>query len=187
MRRPTREAIERIAEQLLDKLGIDEAPVDVQTVAERLGYEVIFERFTSDLSGTLIRDKDGTVTIGINSFHAHVRQRFSIAHEIGHAELHATRHAVNESLVYVDPPGPMVLFRDGRAAEGKHSDEIDANRFAASLLMPRPFIREEASKLLERTPGASEAQIVEALADTFRVSTQAMRYRLVNLGVMEPE
>jgi Zn-dependent peptidase ImmA (M78 family) len=176
-----------MAEQLLDDLGIDEAPVDVEEVARRIGYEVIFERFASELSGTVIQDEDGSITIGINSFHAPVRQRFSIAHEIGHAKLHASEAPRTESLVYVDPPGPKVLFRDGRASEGKHRDEIDANRFAASLLMPRSFIRDEASRILERMPSAGEADIVESLAQAFLVSTQATRYRLVNLGVMEPE
>lgn len=187
MRRPTREAIERIAEGILEENEIDEAPIDVEHLARELGYEVVFDTFPGDLSGTLIRDDDGSITIGINSFHAEVRQRFSIAHEIGHAHLHVQPKVLNDSLVYVDPPGPTVLFRDGRAAEGRHTEEIDANRFAASLLMPRPFIRDEALEIVERSPGLSESQTVDALATRFNVSTQAMRYRLVNLGVMEPD
>lgn len=187
MRRPTREAIERIAEDILERHGIDRAPVDVEGLAREMGYEVVFDRFPGDLSGTLIRDDDGSITVGINSFHHEVRQRFSIAHEIGHAHLHVQPKALNQSLVYVDPPGPTVLFRDGRAAEGRHSEEIDANRFAASLLMPRPFIRREALDIVERSPGLGEGRTVEALATRFNVSEQAMRYRLVNLGVMEPD
>jgi Zn-dependent peptidase ImmA (M78 family) len=181
----TREKIEREVEELLATLDVVAPPVDVEAIARHLDYQVVFEHFRGNLSGTLIRQPDGSVTIGINSYHALVRQRFSIAHEIGHARMHLPEQA-GEKLVYVDPPSPQVLFRDEMSASGTNRQEIDANRYAASLLMPRDFIGVTARALLSQNSAPSDDEIVVSLARTFRVSEQAMRYRLVNLGIMEP-
>src|SRR5438034_11370139 len=80
---------ERAAQKVLDELRINEAPIPIDEIAGKLGATLSYEPFEGkgDLSGMLVRDKTRTV-IGINSAHPLVRQRFSIAHEIGHLRLH---------------------------------------------------------------------------------------------------
>jgi Zn-dependent peptidase ImmA (M78 family) len=168
-------------------MGIFKPPVDVETIARRLGYQVVFEHFPGDLSATLIRDVGNLITIGVNSFHPRVRQRFSIAHEIGHGELHVQLATSSQKVVFVDPPGAQVLFRDDAASLGDNPQEIQANQYAAALLMPSMFIRDSARTILGRTSSLGESDVVERLAARFEVSQQAMRYRLVNLGVLEPD
>jgi len=58
--------------------------------------------------------------------------------------------------------------------------EIQANAFAAEVLMPRDRVLSEARRLLE---AGSEASMVSDLAQGFDVSEQAMEYRLINLGL----
>jgi Zn-dependent peptidase ImmA (M78 family) len=183
----TRRVVEKAAAKLLARMGIVKPPVDVERIARRLKYRVVFEHFPGDLSATLIRDATNSITIGINSYHPRVRQRFSIAHEIGHGELHVRANGRSGTVVFVDPPGVQVLFRDDAASLGDDPREIQANQFAAALLMPRDFIADSARRILVRASELGESDFVERLATRFEVSQQAMRYRLVNLGVLEPD
>jgi len=180
----SRVEVEEQARRLLDGQSVESAPVPVQRLAESLGYRVIFRYFNDgDLSGTVIQDAHKSVTIGINTLHASVRQRFSIAHEIGHALMHLGK---GEDLI-VDPPTRSLFNRDGRASLGEDPREIEANQFAAELLMPRYLIAQVAEELLGKSSQFSTGSLVNALAQRFDVSSQAMKFRLVNLGVIEPE
>jgi len=62
------------------------------------------------------------------------------------------------------------------------AEEIEANQFAAAILMPADLVIGEARRLL-KDPSATDASIVPLLAQGFDVSDQAMEYRLVNLGL----
>src|SRR6185312_712682 len=87
-----------------------------------------------DFSGLLIR-KDGHALIGINSSEASVRQRFTIAHELGHFVLHPQKDA------FVD-------FRKERGAgEVRPPRERHADMFAAALLMPRKLLLKDFRRL----------------------------------------
>ena len=61
---------------------------------------------------------------GINSYHSRVRQRFSIAHEIGHARLHVSD---GKDKLFVDPPARQ-LFRDADGSLGEDTREVQANQ-----------------------------------------------------------
>src|SRR6185437_9812931 len=104
----------------------------------------------------------------------------SIAHELGHAQLHLAGR------LFVDPP-TREFFRDDNSTSGDDPQEVQANQFAAALLMPRPFIFDVGRQIIGARSDIAVDNLVEVLATRFVVSTQAMRYRLVNLGVVEPE
>jgi Zn-dependent peptidase ImmA (M78 family) len=182
MGRLTRKQVEQRAQNVLDEHGMLKPPIRVDRLAEKLSYNVIYQRLAGDVSGTVILDQDETITIGINSFHSHVRQRFSIAHEIGHAQLHVSSA---KDTRFVDPPA-RVLFRDGTASLGEDPQEIQANQFAAALLMPQHLVSEIGQTMIDRNPKIAIDDLVNKLAERFDVSTQAMRYRLVTFGVLEP-
>jgi Zn-dependent peptidase ImmA (M78 family) len=180
-----RAGIEREAQSILERLSITDPPIDVIKVAEILGYRVVLKFFDeADLSGTVMRDARGVVTIGINTLHAQVRQRFSIAHEIGHAWLHLA--SVKQEAFFVDPPAG-VFFRDSKASRGEDVKEIEANQFAAGLLMPSHIIGGCLTALAGSPKRLTIDTAVSELAARFSVSTQAMRFRLVTLGFIEPE
>ncbi|MGH7751081.1 MAG: ImmA/IrrE family metallo-endopeptidase, partial [Candidatus Dormibacteria bacterium] len=63
------------------------APINVEYIAQRLNATVRYAKLGADLSGMLIRDGDRTI-ISVARSHAKVRQRFTIAHELGHLLLH---------------------------------------------------------------------------------------------------
>jgi len=57
----------------------------VEKIAKELGAQVRFAPFDDELSG-MVHIKDGVPIIGVNSLHHPNRQRFTIAHELGHLE-----------------------------------------------------------------------------------------------------
>ncbi|MNN80029.1 hypothetical protein D3C81_1967230 [compost metagenome] len=88
------------------------------------------------------------------------RNRFTIAHELGHVVL---GHVTDER----SPKRDTTFTNDD-------PDERYANAFAATLLMPEKYVRK-----LYRS-----ARNIQELADAFGVSTAAMNFRLKNLGIV---
>ena len=68
---------------LLRECNVTEAPVPVDKIAQHLGINIVSVQIPSQLSGALIR-ANGNVGITVNSTHHLHRQRFTIAHELGH-------------------------------------------------------------------------------------------------------
>lgn len=73
-----------------------------------------------------------------------------------------------------------VAFRDDKSSEGSDKEEVEANAFGAALLMPARLVREEIKK---NDLDLDDEDDLNALAKRFNVSTAAMSYRLVNLGL----
>ena len=174
---------EAAAAWVVDVLGVEKPPVNVRTAAEALGYGVSpLEELDDGVSGVFVSKGSGGA-IGFNRGHARVRQRFTIAHELGHALMHRGRMPL-----FIDK-GYGVAFRDARSSTGEVRMEREANAFAAALLMPEPMVREAAAELswahgLDLGGGGGA---LKALAQRFKVSQEAMSYRLAKLGVfLEP-
>ena len=88
--------------------------------------------------------------------------------------------------------GILVAGRSGSSIAARigtmnESQEIDANRFAAELLMPRSFVIEAVRERLRKKKKWTPEELISDLARVFRVSIQAMEYRLINLGVFMPK
>lgn len=162
---------------LLSKVGYDFDKIDVnsprsceinvEAIAKNLEISVVPHPFKEDISGLLFRE-NGKLFLGVNSGHTVQRQRFTIAHEIGHYILHASEK------IHYDTKDDLeqVYFR---ADSISGADEIQANQFAAELLMPKELV-EKCVK--------SGILIISVLAERFHVSDGAMRYRLINLGYL---
>lgn len=109
----------------------------------------------------LERDDDGWFYVcEYNRDEISYRNRFTIAHELGHVVL---GHVTDER----SPKRDTTFTNDD-------PDERYANAFAAALLMPEKFVRK-----LYRS-----ARNIQELADAFGVSTAAMNFRLKNLGII---
>jgi Zn-dependent peptidase ImmA (M78 family) len=152
---------------------VTSAPIAVEAIAGARSVEVVKQRFPDgDVSGMLLREPEHVV-IGVNSAHGVGRQRFTIAHELGHLELHRGRRLILDVPVRVD-------YRDRTSSLATDREEIEANRFAAALLMPEAMVisaaREADARVLE--------DLVPLLAKRFQVSIEAMSYRLINLGLI---
>jgi Zn-dependent peptidase ImmA (M78 family) len=154
--------------------GIVKPPVPVTEIARSAGAKVVFAPYKGDVSGILFRGGDQDV-IGVNSDHVMQRQRFTVAHELGHRALHPGRELILDVPVRVN-------FRDRTSSMATDREEIEANAFAAALLMPEQMIRTAVEDL---PPGVRRDPEVTAqrLAKVFNVSITALGFRLINLGL----
>jgi len=166
---------EQAAERLLADHGVVGPPVDPELLAVAEGIVVVRRRFeNADVSGILFRDGDHHV-IGVNSAHPLVRQRFTIAHELGHRALHPGRELILDVPVRVN-------LRDKTSSMASDLEEIEANAFAATLLMPSQMIRDQLNQLPPARRREPDTTAI-ALARIFKVSTPALNFRLINLGL----
>jgi Zn-dependent peptidase ImmA (M78 family) len=164
------------AEKLVERLEVQAPPVDVESIASLLDLRIVTEDLGDDISGLLV-SRDGSASIAVRRSDPPNRRRFTIAHEIGHFVLR--HHVQRNELVHADRH-EQVIYRSPRASEGLDPVEVQANQFAASLLMPARFVRERVDKVQKPL---SEGD-VKALANEFKVSEQAMTIRLTTLGLL---
>lgn len=171
-----RQTTEDRAVKLLERFdisSIEDLPVPIERIAKSLGAKVRSSPLDDELSG-FVYIKQGVPIIGVNALHHPNRQRFTIAHEVAHLHLH--RDYIT-SEVHVDKTFSEVLKRDGSSASGTARLEIEANQFAAALLMPS-FMLEE---LLDESPiDIEDEDSLEEWARKFKVSKAALQYRLRN-------
>ena len=163
------------ARALLQEFRVEAAPVPVERIARSLRVRVDYAPLDGDLSG-LAHIRDGVPIVGINALHPPNRQRFTMAHELGHVRLHRNEL---EQAVHVDRGS---LRRDGTSALGVDATEIEANAFASELLMPEDLLKVE---LEGRSIDLEDDQAISALAKRFKVSEAAMRVRLTSLGELK--
>jgi Zn-dependent peptidase ImmA (M78 family) len=169
-----RKYIQNLASNLIAKSKTDRPPVPVESIAREKGVIVSKRRVESNVSGFLYRNASKRrPVIGVNIAHHPNRQRFTIAHELGHFLLHAG------DVVHVDDP---VNHRDERSGQGTDVQEVESNLFAAELLMPVQFLREDLQRF--GTLDLLDEQKVESLARKYGVSNQAMAVRLSYLGYL---
>jgi len=173
-----RRAAEQSATRLLDESDCATLPIPVEQLARACGALVNYQPFDAeDISGLLFRKPGQAPVIGVNSANSLVRQRFTIAHELGHLRLHKGELILDRLA--------RVNFRDSTSSAATDTQEIEANAFAATLLMPQPLIEEQLQVQARRRQQGDE-QLVETLAKQFQVSRAAMEYRLINLGYYTP-
>jgi Zn-dependent peptidase ImmA (M78 family) len=171
-----RNQAERLVQQLVDSKAVHGPPVDPFRVAKAIGLHVVADDLGPDVSGLLIR-RGGQVLIAVERSDPPNRRNFTIAHEIGH---HVLGHQFQAGAhVHVDK-GNYISQRGPRSSKGVDPKEVEANQFAAALLMPSALVREEARKLGSPILDSD----VTALASLFKVSEQAMTIRLSALGLL---
>jgi Zn-dependent peptidase ImmA (M78 family) len=172
--------------QLVKKLLSDNPPatnsaVNVEQIARKLGIDVIRENASDDVAGFLIKNfNDKTAVIGVNTNHGANRQRFTIAHEIGHFFLH------NYEGVHFDGrhSGSMMYLRDEKSSKGTDVEEKEANFFAAELLMPEHLLINDLKNIKEISLMEDQDVNLQTLAKKYKVSPQALTFRLANLGYL---
>lgn len=180
------EQVEKRVAKILRDAGIETPPIPVERIARNLGAAIRKEPYEGDLSGALYR-RGGECIIGVNKNDNGLRQRFTIAHEVGHLVLHdgpvyIDRKYTSELSKPAETQSGKRFFRDKVSSMATNPHEIEANRLAAALLMPQDLLFEDIEKRSISIPIRNLADI-KPLASRYRVSLEAMVFRLINLGV----
>lgn len=137
-------------------------PVDVLDIADQLQMRVEYVLLQDDVSGMIRVRPDEVPVIFVDSRDSRARQRFTIAHEIGH-------YVERTNLGKVD-----FAFIDRRGQE-YDLHEFYADEFAGTLLMPRD--------VLERLQDEGKTRL--GIATYFGVSPTALNKRLERLGKLK--
>ncbi len=161
--------VEQAAWNVLQQLKIDGPPLDVNDLAKQLDVRITNSDLGDDCSGVLVKSGESAV-IGVNWEHHSNRQRFTIAHELGHFFLHKNGTYVDRST--------SAFFRNSESGSGTLKEEREANQFAAALLMPSEWVYREIGN---NNLNLDDDLAVMDLAERFGVSEQAMSFRLANL------
>ncbi|MBV8979245.1 MAG: ImmA/IrrE family metallo-endopeptidase [Alphaproteobacteria bacterium] len=163
----TKDAIEKIAEQVAREMGY--APEkEISDLISAHGGRVSIKDFWK-LDGTtdesIVVKPDATFEIYIPPHTSPERDRFTIAHELGHYVLH-----------YLLDPG-RTKPKGGFAASryGNSRVEWEANWFAAGFLMPRSAFK---------TAFEREKSHIGRVAEHFRVSPAAAYVRARAIGLV---
>lgn len=171
---------ERIRQAVSEILGNNpKIPINLTEIAEKLGIEIYTVIREKDYSGS-IEKNGGIYEILVNKSHSFKRQRFTIAHEIGHFILH--KDDIDRRSEIVDFESYAISRGIGRAYNNSLEPykEYEANLFASELLMPEQSIEDELFTLIQTIKSLSFENAVDILSEKFEVSTQAMTIRLNN-------
>ena len=150
-----KKTVEEIAELFAKQLSIiPGAPLE--PVVNQLGGHVKHLEVECSADGSITVEGKGRFTIFLSPFTGRFRDRFTVAHELGHYVLHSR---------FGEEPLKV-------AREGNDRAEWEANWFAAALLMPKQEFVDMAAKL-----------DLPELAYHFDVSSESARIRKESLGL----
>ncbi len=175
------------------RLNLGDAPLpDIVDLLEGQGIRTAQVNLPHDISGLTLIDARHGILVAVNRQHHVLRRRFSCAHEYAH--------------VLFDREIRGML---SRSSERSNLNEVRANAFAASFLMPQNAVRSFVHGLAKgrpsrgqmdvydgesalhvegrMEPGSQDIQMYDLvrLAHHFNVSRTAMLYRLKGLRIID--
>lgn len=150
---------------ILKLCNINTPPVSLEQICNKLGFKIVPYEFPSSMSALFIIE-EGLRAIGVNKNHSIVRQRFSVAHELGHF-VSGHEDFSHDNVAHID--------REKKYLNRFHRMEEEADEFAAELLMPE-FLLKHDFALLNGD--------IENIAKKYNVSQQAMTIQLINLNLL---
>jgi Zn-dependent peptidase ImmA (M78 family) len=143
---------------------LDDVPVKVGMIAERLGLEVLSLTLSTETSGLIRKLPNGSYEIHVNNTDAPVRQRFTVCHEIAHFLLH-------RALIDAEGITDNILYR----SKLSNRQEAEANRLGAAILLPWPRVTDWHQQRFGAPPNKEN---IEEIASAFRASSLAVGFRL---------
>ena len=166
------------AQKVLKKFWDGNLPVDVEQIAKEMGVYVSGTDLPENVSGSSSKIVIGDgislyVIFHKNTGESEVRRRFTVAHELGHICLnHITPEEDGKKYrTIIDGPYNVISSDE----EDRDPEEVEANKFAAELLMP-------ADRIISAYKSLGKNGSLKDLAKKFKVSMPAVYFRLKNLG-----
>lgn len=159
----------------IEQIELIDNKIDVDKIAGILGLRINY----SDIEHS---GKISNKEILVNEYESKNRQRFTIAHEIGH-------------FIFDHGESLRTIHEEQYKNIIEKTNEIVANNFAANLLMPKNLVLEllvdNLKKLgydvTEEFDNDVEKKLVQSVADTLNVSSQALSYQIDNLDLFTRE
>ena len=163
------EKIEELTEKILVDNDMLKIPVDIIKIANNNDIKVYEASLDKKISGAIKYNKEEEkFQILVNENDVNSRQRFTIAHELGHYFLH--KNYLKSEELHID----TILYRADIEDDIEARDrEREVDYFAGALLMNRTLVQKLRSE-----------NTISELAEIFKVSISAMTVRLDILGIL---
>jgi transcriptional regulator with XRE-family HTH domain len=156
----------------LKKARVKEPPVPIEHIVKQYGVDVRYLPFKGQIAG-LAYNSPSMMIIGINANQEKARQRFVIAHELGHL-VQFIKDKSTEPKLQVDRSISATRYID--VDKHAYAREVAANDFASRLLIPFGMLKDDlGNKKIE----PEESEVLDHLAARYDVPLPAMYYRLV--------
>lgn len=164
--------IEQKAEELIEKYIGTETVVDVVRLAKNLNFKVKSIPLKNKDDGFIIIDtilkplkKESDRLIVANANYTLEKNRFILAHEIGHYILSSNKHK-------------DILFVAREKTYGRSEEENEMDYFAACLLMPKTLFTKK-YKEFKKQIGDNENILAVCLAKYFKVPVKSAKRRMI--------
>ncbi len=157
-------AVRQLAWSIIKKYNL-EIPIDLDYLLKELDVDLERTQLPERVDGASLPVKFAKGLIVVNEGRGFTRERFTIAHELGHILRHFPRMEQEGGLFFSDKKNPVLASLYER----------EADVFATELLMPRQEVINAFRKYSEN---------IQELANMFLVSKQAMKIRLEELKLI---
>ena len=165
----------KLAQEVLRQLAYEDGHIQIHAVAKGLDIDEIRAELLTNFEGALLTNNERSIgKILVNTNSRRHRQRFTIAHELGHFLNLAHRPTTGES--FLCSKLEIAAVNTGRkSSQTRHEiQEQEANRFAIELLAPKKRVEH----LSRDQPCFHDIQAISA---EFDISKQAAAHRYVEL------
>ena len=147
-----------MARKILQDTKLVEVPVPIEKIIKHYGFRIVYlDQPTDQFSGILHRSKKA---IGVNKNHHLFRQRFSLAHELGH--------------YFLDHPDAEEEIPDEENSSLFSLYEKEADEFAGELLFPKNLLKQ----LFKKNPD------IDSLRNKFQVSQHVIIIQISKYGLL---
>ncbi len=153
------------ARNIMEANDYRDLPVDVEKLCVRLSVSIVSKCAIQEHEAMLVRTEGGATLFVSEQAKYQTRRRFTIAHALGHLII----------------PWHLQIVYQCRSGNGsfieENPQEIEANEFAAELLMPEPHVRNDVPGLTNLDLSA----LLELAHSKYEVSFSALLHRVVLL------
>lgn len=171
-----RNKINALSDKIRAALEFTEAPYNPEQAVIDLGGVIQYDITETDFEAYIEKVSGTGFCIHLKPSENVKRERFTIAHELGHLFLHMGYLIDPEKWEKADSLKESAFYRDNRYS----SEEFQANEFAAAFLMPKAEFINVANRYLQ-----GNKYDTDAIAEHFKVSRKAASNRGKWLGIFQ--
>lgn len=160
----------KLALKILADFGIDNPrDVSIEDIIYALNIPLKYSKLTN-CDGRIIHGDGKSLIVVNDNIGFETRRNFTLAHELGHYLMHRA-----DLIQHLDDSASLAWF-DTKNKTRISQQEIEANTFAAEILLPSHLFKEEVFKQ-PFDPG-----LIREISDKYNVSRSSVIYRFIEMG-----
>lgn len=164
MNEPNYAYARKMARKVIKDYKLNQVPTDLKKIIEGRGLKFIELNDPTDIDGAILEIEGEPKIAVLNMAKAIPRQRFTLAHELGHIFLNHAKRDIYDGESAGEQEGEYT------SKSNKPPKEIEADTFASELLIPYDQLKKNVDKLNN----------LDELSEMFQVSKQAMTIAITN-------